>query len=269
MSWCGAKLEKLRILPSGICSDPVFLRRVTIDITGKLSTEEDYRAFVADTAPDKRARLIDRLGKKAFAEIWAMKWAEMLMIRTTHQVSYKSAYLYANWLADRISRNVPVNRMVHELLGATGGTFRNPATNYYQVETDTLKTAENVAQQFMGIRVQWRTATTTPSTVGPWTTITASRHFFAQIGRKQGEDYRETIVFNRGRGEVTHPVGGRVMQPKFLGGSKPDVSRQRSPRSVGRVAHLSDNPFFAPSLAIECGRISSASALWNRWTTFA
>ncbi len=172
----GAKLAKLRILPSGICSDPVFLRRVTIDITGKLPTEAECREFAADKDSAKRAKLIDRLlEKKDFAEIWAMKWAEMLMIRTTIQVSNKAAYLYANWLTDRISKNMPVNTMVRELLSANGGTFRNPATNYYQVENETLKTAENVAQQFMGIRVQWRSATTIPSTAGPWTTTTASR----------------------------------------------------------------------------------------------
>ena len=48
--------------------------------------------------------------------------------------------------------------------------------------------------------------------------------FFSQIGRKQGEDYRETIVFNSGGGEVKHPVGGRRMKPKFLGGDTPDVA---------------------------------------------
>jgi hypothetical protein len=246
----GAKLEKLRILPSGICSDPVFLRRVTIDITGKLPTEEEYRAFAADTAPGKRARLIDRLlEKKDFAEIWAMKWAEMLMIRTTPQVSYKSAYLYANWLADRISKNVPVNQMVHELLGAAGGTFRNPATNYYQVETDTLKTAENVAQQFMGIRVQCAQCHNHPFDRWTMDDYYSFAAFFAQIGRKQGEDYRETIVFDQGGGEVTHPVGGRVMQPKFLGGPKPEMKGKDRREVLAEWLTSPDNPFFAPSLA--------------------
>ena len=98
----------------------MFLRRVTLDITGKLPTEEEYRAFMADKAPDKRAKLVDRLlERKEFAEIWAMKWAELLMIRSTNDVSYKSAYLYSNWLTDRISRNVPIDRMVRELLTAT------------------------------------------------------------------------------------------------------------------------------------------------------
>ena len=79
-----AKLQKLRILPSDICSDQAFLRRATIDITGKLPTDDEYRAFVDDKSPDKRAKLVDRLlERKAFAEIWAMKWAELLMVRSS------------------------------------------------------------------------------------------------------------------------------------------------------------------------------------------
>ena len=62
--------------------------------------------------------------------------------------------------------------------------------------------------------------------------------FFSQIGRKQGEDYRETIVFNSGGGEVKHPVGGRVMTPKFLGGDAARRRRQGPPRGAGRVAGL-------------------------------
>ncbi|MBW3599616.1 MAG: DUF1549 domain-containing protein, partial [Planctomycetes bacterium] len=143
----GAKLNKLRILPSELCTDEEFLRRVTIDITGMLPTEEEYHQFMADASPDKRATLINRLlERKEFSEIWAMKWAELLMIKSSNQVSGKSAFLYNAWLTDKIANNVPLNEMVRELLSATGGTFTEPATNYYQIETDTLKISENAAQ---------------------------------------------------------------------------------------------------------------------------
>ncbi len=113
--------------------------------------------------------------------------------------------------------------MVRELLAASGGTFSNPATNFYQIETDTLKTAENVAQVFMGIRIQCAQCHNHPFDRWTMDDYYSFAAFFCQIGRKQGEDYRETIVFNRGGGEVKHPVGGRVMEPKFLGGAEPDV----------------------------------------------
>ena len=64
-------------------------------------------------------------------------------------VSPKAMLLYYTWLQDKIAKNVPTDEWVKELLGANGGTFKNPPTNYYQNETDTLKVSENVAQVFM------------------------------------------------------------------------------------------------------------------------
>src|SRR5690606_18423416 len=110
----GAKLNKLRILPSEICSDEVFLRRATIDIVGLLPTPAEYEAFLSNNDPDKRAKLIDTLlERKEFSEIWAMKWAELLMVRTiNNRVSTKGAFLYSNWLTEQIYDNVPLNEMV-------------------------------------------------------------------------------------------------------------------------------------------------------------
>jgi len=245
-----AKLRKLRIVPSGICSDEVFLRRVTVDITGLLPTVEQYEAFMADDAPDKRARLIDELLKrKEFAEIWAMKWGELLMVRSTNQLSYKSMFLYSNWLADQIAADVPIDEMVRELLSSTGGTFNNPPTNYYQIERDTLKTAENVAQSFMGIRVQCAQCHNHPFDRWTMDDYYSFAAFFSQIGRKQAEDYREQIIYNRGGGEVRHPVDNRVMDPKFLGGEAPDTNGRDRREVVAEWLTAPDNPYFAPSIA--------------------
>ncbi|MEX0979225.1 MAG: DUF1549 domain-containing protein, partial [Pirellulales bacterium] len=203
-----AKLQRIRVLPSDVCGDEVFLRRVTLDITGLLPTVEEFQAFMADADPAKRAKLVDRLlERKEFSEIWAMKWANLLMVKTTNDVSYKSMFLYSNWLTNQISSNVPLNQMVQNLLSANGGTFTNPATNYYQIERDTLKTAENVAQVFMGIRTQCAQCHNHPFDRWTMNDYYSFAAFFAQIGRKQGADYRETIVFNSGGGEVAHPVG--------------------------------------------------------------
>ena len=62
--------------------------------------------------------------------------------------------------------------------------------------------------------------------------------FFSQVGRKQAEDYRETIIFNSGGGEVSHPVGGRVMAPKFLGGAVADVAGKDRRVVLAAVAHV-------------------------------
>ena len=246
----GAKLNKLRMLPSGLCTDEQFLRRATLDITGLLPTEEEYAAFMADADPAKRSKLVDRLlERKEFSEIWAMKWAELLMIKTTNQVSAKSAFLYASWLTDKIAQNVPLDQMVQELLSANGGTFKNPPTNYYQIERDTLKTAENVAQVFMGIRTQCAQCHNHPFDRWTMDDYYSFAAFFSQIGRKQSEDYREIIVFNSGGGEVAHPVGGRQMKPKFLGGPAPDTAGKDRREILAKWLTSTDNPYFATSVA--------------------
>jgi hypothetical protein len=246
----GEKLRKLRILPSELCTDEEFLRRVTIDVTGLLPTEEEYVAFVADTSADKRAKLVDRLlERKEFSEIWAMKWAELLMIRTTNQVSTKSAFLYSTWLTNQIANNVPLDQMVRELLSATGGTFKNPATNYYQIETETLKVAENVAQVFMGIRTQCAQCHNHPFDRWTMDDYYSFAAFFSQIGRKGGEDYRELVVFNSGGGDVKHLVGGRVMAPKFLGGEQPDLKGRDRRAVMADWLTSAENHYFSTSVA--------------------
>jgi hypothetical protein len=245
-----AKLQKLRILPSELCTDEVFLRRATIDIAGMVPTEAEYQEFVADQDPQKRARLVDRLlARKEFSEIWGMKWAELLMVKSTVDVSYKSMFLYSNWLTERISSNMPLNLMVQELLGASGGTFTNAATNYYQIERETLKTAENVAQVFMGIRTQCAQCHNHPFDRWTMDDYYSFAAFFSQIGRKTGEDYRETIIFNTSAGEVAHPVGGRVMPPKFLGGAVPNVAGQDRRVVLAKWLASPENPYFATSVA--------------------
>lgn len=246
----GAKLKKVRILPSGLCTDEQFIRRASLDIAGSLPTEEEFLAFMADADPAKRAKLIDKLlERKEFSEIWAMKWSELLMIKSSNQVSYKSMFLYSNWLTDQVANDVPLDKMVQELLSASGGTFKSPGTNFYQIERDTLKTAENVAQVFFGIRTQCAQCHNHPFDRWTMDDYYSFAAFFAQIGRKQSEDYREIIVFNSGGGEVRNPVNNKVMEPKFLGGQVADVKGKDRRAVLAQWMTSAENPFFATSVA--------------------
>ncbi|HIA61512.1 MAG TPA: DUF1549 domain-containing protein [Planctomycetaceae bacterium] len=244
------KFKKLRIIPSELCSDEEFLRRATLDITGRVPTVDEYNIFLADADPKKRDKLVDDLlGRKEFVELWVMKWAELLTIRTTNQISYKSMLLYYTWLQDKIANNVPMNVMVQDLLASNGGTFANAATNYYQNERDTLKVAENVAQVFMGMRIQCAQCHNHPFDRWTMDDYYSFAAFFSQIGRKAAEDPREIIVFNSGSGVVRHPVGNRVMEPKFLGGETPDVQGKDRRQIMAKWLASNDNPYFARNLS--------------------
>ncbi|HKB01014.1 MAG TPA: DUF1549 and DUF1553 domain-containing protein [Gemmataceae bacterium] len=244
------KLNDLRITPSELCTDEAFVRRAYIDIAGVLPTPEEYDRFMKNTASNKREDLVDELlGRKEFAELWVMKWAELLQIKSSNTVSYKATLLYYNWLQDKISKNVPVNEWVQELLGASGGTFKNPATNYYQNETDILKVSENVAQVFVGMRIQCAQCHNHPFDRWTMNDYYGFAAFFSQIGRKATDDPRELVVFNSGGGEVANPVTKQQMKPKFLGGAEPDVVGKDRRQVLATWLASPENPYFATNLA--------------------
>ncbi len=246
----GDKLRKLRIHPSELCDDSTFLRRVTIDLTGQVPTPEEYGAFLADGAPDKRARIIDELLlRREFTEILVSKWAEWLMMRSTNAVPYKGIVLYYQWLADQISNDVPLDEMVKALLSSSGGTFDTPATNFYQIERNSLKVAENVAQIFMGMRIQCAQCHNHPFDRWKQDDYYCFAAFFSQVGRKGTEDYRQQIVFNSGGGEVKHPVTGQNAAPVFLGGGPADTAGKDRRKVLAEWLASPRNPYFAQNFA--------------------
>lgn len=246
-----SKLAKLRMRPSDICDDHTFLRRAFIDVVGGLPTRGEQDAFMADASPDKRERLIGALlGRKEFVELWVMKWAELLQIRTTvNQFSYKSVVLYHSWLQDRLSKNVPIDQIVRELLGASGGTFANPATSYYEIEKDKLKLAENCAQVFMGMRLQCAQCHNHPFDRWTMNDYYGFAAFFSQVGRKNGEDPRERIIFDARGGKTEHPVTKKDVPPAFLGAGPANTEGRDRRVVLAEWLTKPDNPYFARNLS--------------------
>ncbi|QEL13204.1 DUF1549 domain-containing protein [Limnoglobus roseus] len=247
-----AKLKKLRIEPSPLCDDQAFVRRVYLDVIGLLPTPDEYARFMVSSLPNKRELLVDELlDRKEFAELWVLKWSDLLQIRSggDQVISRKAMLLYYTWLQDKIARNVPTNEWVKELLGANGGTFKNPPTNYYQVERDIIKVTENVAQVFMGMRIQCAQCHNHPFDRWTMNDYYGFASFFSQIGRKPTDDNRELIVFNAGGGEINHPVRGQPMKPKFLGGAEPDVAGKDRRVVMADWLASPENPYFAKNLS--------------------
>lgn len=249
-------LHKLRILPSGICTDEEFVRRAYIDVVGLYPEAADIRKFLADSNPKKREALIDSLTqRKEFTELWVMKWAELLQIRSgiagnnNQPPFYKNALLYYNWLGDRIGKNVPLNEIVTELMASTGGTVSNPAVNFYQTELDQLKLTENVAQVFMGMRIQCAQCHNHPFDRWTMDDYYGFKAFFSQIGRKQTDDPQEVIIYNSKGGESRHFLTQAVMKPKFLGGESPEIKPGEDRRKIlAEWIASPQNPYFARNI---------------------
>jgi hypothetical protein len=188
------------------------------------------------------------LERREFTEMWVMKWAELLQIRTFNngpqQVSYKAALNYYQWLRERIAGNMPFNELIREILSAKGGTFSSPATNYYQIEQDVLKLTENTAQIFMGTRIQCAQCHNHPFDRWTMDDYYGFASFFAQVKRKPAQDPRERIVFDGG-GETQHPVTKQNMKPKFLGGAEPELKGVARREALAQWLSSTDNPWFA------------------------
>jgi hypothetical protein len=246
-----AKLKKLRFTPSDVCDDATFIRRASIDLIGTLPKADEVETFLQDTNSAKRDKLVDQLlARKEFAELWVMKWAELLEIRTRDNRVYpKATVLYFEWLRDQMLANVPFDRIVQNILTASESNFRSPAANYYQIEPDTLKLAENTAQVFMGMRIQCAQCHNHPFDRWTMNDYYSFAAFFAQIGRKQGDDPRETVIYDRSDGEVNHLVTGKPMHPKFLGGDEPEIKGESRREVLARWLTSPQNPYFARNLA--------------------
>ncbi len=122
------KLQQLGITPSPAVADSTFLRRVTLDVIGRLPTPAEMRAFLADRAPDRRTRLVDRLLERPeYADYWANKWADLLR-PNPYRAGIKATYNLDAWLRDAFRRNKPYDQFVRELVTAHGSSYRNGAT---------------------------------------------------------------------------------------------------------------------------------------------
>jgi len=245
------RLQFLHLLPSEIADDKQFLRRVTIDLVGLLPTPNEYIQFVNDRDSGKRSKLIDRLLERAeFRDIWVMKWAELLQIRTNNGVSPKALRLYDQWLRDAVHAGTTVDKIVKVLLPASGGSLENPATNYYQTETTPQLLAENVAQVFLGTRIQCAQCHNHPFDRWTMDDYYGFASFFSQVGYKQAKDPRELTIYNAGEGEMRHPTDNRKVTPKFLGGNVPSFQEGQDYRqSLGDWVSSHENKAFAKNIS--------------------
>jgi len=115
----------LGVLPSDPCSDSEFIRRATLDAAGHLPAPERVRAFLADSSPDKRARLAQELlADPNWADHWATKWRD-ITVGNTQRIGVKPVYLLDHWIRRKFRENTPYDQFARELLTAEGNTHRD------------------------------------------------------------------------------------------------------------------------------------------------
>jgi hypothetical protein len=251
------KLQMLRVLPSPLSSDTVFLRRAYLDALGMLPTLAETSGFLSDPDASKRSRLIDRLLQRPeFADFWAQKWADLL--RNEEKVlDRKGVQVFYQWIRQCIADDKPLNEFARDLLTGRGSTYTNPPANFYRALRDPQARAEAVAQVFFGVRLQCARCHNHP--FDQWSQDDYHRlaAFFPRIqyrivqnNRRDGLDKHEfdgeQVVWLDRESEVTHPRHGEVLRPRLLGTDTADIGSH-----ADRLQVLADwtaspaNPFFA------------------------
>jgi hypothetical protein len=149
-----AKLKSLRMNPSGLCSDEVFVRRAYLDLCGIIPTADEAKAFVAGKSASKRDELIEKLlASQGFADFWALKWADSLRVESrTMDITGMTAF--HKWIHGAVSQNMPVDQFAHAILASQGSTYTVPQTNFYRAMRDPNARAEGIAQVFLGTRLK-------------------------------------------------------------------------------------------------------------------
>ncbi len=219
-----AHLEKLGLPPSEMCGDEVFLRRVYLDVAGGLPPVEEARAFLADAAPDKRARLIDRLlDSDGYAVFGALRWADILRIKSEDPVSLwpKGAEAYYQWVYESLASNKPYDQFARELLTATGSDFRNGAVNFFRAvpKRDPQSYGEAAALVFLGARLACARCHGHPEEGWGREDNLRMAAFFSQVRYKWTSEWKEEILFRDSEARFVHPRTGAPVVPAVLDGN--------------------------------------------------
>jgi hypothetical protein len=245
------KLKTVGLPPSVLCDDATFVRRVTVDIAGRLPTVDEARRFLADTDPAKRDKLIEALlDSTDYADYFANKWSALLRNKRDAATQVHGSFAFHAWIRDSLLTNKPFDQFAREILAASGEIDQNPPVAWYRQVNNTTIQAEDTAQLFLGMRLKCAQCHHHPYEKWSQQDYHGFSAFFSRIGRKPGAQPGEEIIFHRrGEASATNPKNKQIVRPAGLGSPAPSLSADDDPRqALADWMARKDNPFFAKAL---------------------
>ncbi len=250
-----AQLKTLRLMPSPPADKATYVRRATLDTIGRLPTAEETQAYIDDQTPDSRSRLIDRLlASDEFADYWAYKWSDLLLVNGTklRPIAVKSFY---QWIHQAVKENRSWDRIVQEVLTATGDSRDVGATNFYAIHQTPEDMTENASQAFMGLSIGCAKCHNHP--LEKWTNdqYYAMANLFSRVRAKgwggeprNGDGIRTVYVASTG--ELVQPGRGKPQPPAPLDADPISFDDSRDRREVVAAWMTSpENPYFSRAIA--------------------
>ena len=245
------KLKTLGLPPSPLADDGTFLRRVTVDIAGRLPTLVETKSFLADASPDKRNKVIDRLlDSDDYAEFFANKWSALLRNKRNESSYARGTYTFWGWVRDSLAENKPFDQFAREVLTASGDVTHTPAVAWYRQFKDANLQMEDVAQLFLGTRLQCAQCHHHPYEKWSQRDYYALTAFFSNVEHKpSGLPGEEVIVSKRADAFTLHKKTKEQVKPAALGSKEPSLTPDDDPRQALADWMMSEkNPFFAKTL---------------------
>ncbi len=223
-----AKLKQLRIEPSALCTDQEFMRRAYIDALGTLPTAEEAVDFLNDKSPARRDALIDALLKRPeYGQVWALKFGDLFVLRREY-MHRKYAMMMQQWLMDQFNANHPWDRIVTDILTASGSLEEKPGGYFFVSRTPqkpgegywvraSEATGEMVAQVFLGNRIGCAKCHNHPTeryTQDDYYHFTA---LWQQLrGKGTNDDGVPEMLEGTSSGDVRQPRTSELMTPRPL-----------------------------------------------------
>ncbi|MFM7130456.1 MAG: DUF1553 domain-containing protein, partial [bacterium] len=226
-------LRSIGIAPSPLAEDGVFLRRISLDLVGRLPEPAEIRRFVKDADPEKRSKMIDQLMDDAdFNKLWSLKLGDLLQISSGRQGNAAAFYLL--WLQDQLDRRTPWDEVIRQLLSTRGdpATKAEAAAAYSVENNDPVLASQLAAQRFLGVRIRCAQCLDHPFDVFTQTQAHQFAAFFAKVRPGQpmpGQMMARPKVAFFPQGEHRHPLTGEKLEPAVLSGNQPNLKPDADP----------------------------------------
>lgn len=222
-----AQWQRLRLWPAPPADDAAFLRRVYLDLTGTLPEPDEVRAFLADTRPDKRAVLVERLlASPRFVDNWVAKWGDIFRV-SREWIGEKGVTAFNGYLRRRFADNAPWDETVRQLIAGQGDGSKLGPPNYFRLQKVfneaplwPLVAAETTAQTFLGVRMQCARCHNHPQDRWTQDDYYGLASFFSKTIGKDHEGEKLALVTDDHAYEIAHPRRGRPMPPTTLDGTQ-------------------------------------------------
>ena len=146
-------LQELRIPPSPQANETEWLRRVTLDLTGRLPTPDEVEQFCLSDASHKREKVVDcLLASESYVDLWTLRFSRLLRMHSLPNET-QSLAAYSSWLRDAIAADMGIDQLAKQLLTATGDSHLIGPANFGRMVLDARVHAELVGQVFAGVRL--------------------------------------------------------------------------------------------------------------------